>query len=70
AGIAAAALLFGALRAGSIQMQATTSVPVDLVQVIEALVILFVAAPALIRAVFRIRAQRAPAARVSPGWGS
>ena len=70
AGIVAASLLFGALRAGSVQMQAATSVPVDLVQVIEALVILFVAAPALIRAVFRIRAQRAPMTSVSPGWGS
>jgi ABC-type uncharacterized transport system permease subunit len=71
AGVVAAALLFGGLRAGAIQMQAVTSTPVDLVQVIEALVIMFVAAPALIRAIFRLRAAPvsvAPAA--SPGWGA
>ena len=70
AGVVAAALLFGGLRAGSVQMQAATSTPVDLVQVIEALVILFVAAPALIRAIYRIRAERVSVApAVSPGWG-
>jgi ABC-type uncharacterized transport system permease subunit len=70
AGVVAAALLFGGLRAGAVQMQAATSTPVDLVQVIEALVILFVAAPALIRAIFRLKVG-AGAARpaVSPGWG-
>ncbi len=72
AGVLAAALLFGALRAGAVQMQAATSTPVDLVQVIEALVIMFVAAPALIRAIFRLRAAKAELAApgVSPGWGS
>jgi ABC-type uncharacterized transport system permease subunit len=71
AGVVAAALLFGGLRAGSVAMQASTSTPVDLVQVIEALVILFVAAPAVVRAIFRLKAAPvsiAPAA--SPGWGS
>jgi simple sugar transport system permease protein len=70
AGVFAAALLFGGLRAGAVQMQAATSTPVDLVQVIEALVILFVAAPALIRGIFRLKVG-AGAARpsVSPGWG-
>jgi ABC-type uncharacterized transport system permease subunit len=70
-GVIAAALLFGGLRAGAVQMQASTSTPVDLVQVIEALVILFVAAPALIRAIYRLRtAPTAAAPAVSPGWGA
>jgi len=70
AGVIAAALLFGGLRAGAVQMQASTSTPVDLVQVIEALVIMFVAAPALIRALFRLRTERVIArAAISPGWG-
>jgi simple sugar transport system permease protein len=69
-GVVAAALLFGGLRAGAVQMQAATSTPVDIVQVIEALVIMFVAAPALIRAIFRLRAVRGIGApTVSPGWG-
>jgi ABC-type uncharacterized transport system permease subunit len=67
----AAALLFGGLEAGAVQMQAATATPVDLVLVIEALVIMFVAAPALIRAIFRLRAAPASVAPVvSPGWGS
>lgn len=71
AGVVAAALLFGGLRAGAIQMQAATSTPVDLVQVIEALVIMFIAAPALVRAVFRLRTPPvAVAPAVSPGWGA
>ena len=70
-GVVAAALLFGGLRAGAVQMQASTSTPVDLVQVIEALVIMFVAAPALVRAIFRLRtAPVSVAPAVSPGWGA
>jgi len=70
-GIVAAALLFGGLRAGAVLMQAATSTPVDLVQVIEALVILFVAAPALIREIYHLRVARGSGApAVSPGWGS
>jgi general nucleoside transport system permease protein len=71
AGVVAAALLFGGLSAGAVQMQASTSTSVDLVQVIEALVILFIAAPALVRAVFRLRTPPVSVApAVSPGWGS
>ena len=36
-------------------MQAATSVPVDITKVIEGLIVLFVASPLLIRAVFRLR---------------
>jgi general nucleoside transport system permease protein len=58
-GVVAAGLLFGALHAGSPGMQAATSTPVQIVQVLQALIVLFVAAPPLIRAVFRLRAARA-----------
>ncbi len=57
-GVVAAALLFGILRAGSVGMQAATSVPVDIIVVIQALIIAFMAAPALVRAIYRIRAER------------
>jgi simple sugar transport system permease protein len=50
-----AGLLFGALRAGSVQMQVRTGTPAEIVTVIQALVVLFVAAPQLVREVFRIR---------------
>ncbi|HUJ07523.1 MAG TPA: ABC transporter permease [Streptosporangiaceae bacterium] len=55
-GIVLAALLFGALNAGGTSMAAATTVPADIVEVIEGLIVLFVAAPPLIRAVFRLRA--------------
>ena len=57
-GVVAAALLFGILRAGATGMQAATSIPVDIIVVIQALIIVFVAAPALVRAIYRIRARR------------
>ncbi len=71
AGVVGAALLFGVLRAGATGMQAQTSTPVDIIVVIQALVIAFVAAPALIRAIYRIKAGRGtgPVA-FSSGWGS
>ena len=71
AGVVAAAVLFGALRAGGLSMQAATSTPIDIILVIQALIIAFMAAPALVRVIFRIRAERVvePAA-VTKSWGS
>lgn len=54
-GVVGAALLFGALRAGGQQMQARAGVGIDLVSVIQALVIVFVAAPSLVSTMFRLR---------------
>jgi simple sugar transport system permease protein len=68
-GVVLAALLFGALNAGSTIMQAATSVPVDITEVIQGLIVLFVAAPPLIRAVFRLRQARATGLEaVAKGW--
>jgi ABC-type uncharacterized transport system permease subunit len=53
-GIVAAGLLFGALHAGGTQMQAVTGTPIDLVQVIQSLIVLFIAAPMLVRAIYRL----------------
>lgn len=58
-GVVLAGLLYGALQAGALQMQADANVPVDLATVIQALIVVFVAAPALVKAIFRLRAQRA-----------
>jgi simple sugar transport system permease protein len=70
AGVVAAAILIGALRAGSTPMQAATLVPIHLVAVIQALVIMFIAAPALVRAIFRIRAERMVGSETfAKGWG-
>jgi simple sugar transport system permease protein len=48
------ALLLGAFRSGGYLMQATTSTPIDVVSVIQAVVVMFIAAPPLIRAIFRL----------------
>lgn len=55
-GIFLAGLLFGALRAGGVVMQARTGTPIDLVQVVQSMIVLFIAAPPLVRAVFRLPA--------------
>ena len=48
-----AALLFGALRSGGMVMTRATGVPLDIVFLLQALVILFVAAPTFIRTILR-----------------
>jgi len=54
-GVAVAALLFGALRAGGPAMALATGVPIDLLAFVSALVIMFVAAPRLVRELYRVR---------------
>jgi simple sugar transport system permease protein len=71
AGVVAAALLFGVLRAGATGMAAEASTPVDIIVVIQALVIVFVAAPSLIRSFYRIGAGRGTGpVTFSSSWGS
>lgn len=69
-GTVVAGVVFGALKAGGRTMQSQTSTPVDLVVVIQALVILFIAAPVLIRAIFRLRETGEAASGVAAGWGA
>jgi ABC-type uncharacterized transport system permease subunit len=61
-GIVAAALLFGAFNAGASVMQASAGLPVDIVNVVKAVIVIFVAAPRLVQEIFRLRARRAPVA--------
>jgi ABC-type uncharacterized transport system permease subunit len=55
-GIVAAALLFGALKAGALSAQ--PEVPVDMSTLLQATIVLFIAAPALVKAILRLRAPR------------
>jgi simple sugar transport system permease protein len=68
-GVVLASLLFGALHAGAPLMQAQTSTPVDIVEVLQALIVLFVAAPPLVRAIYRLRAARAAGVEGLSGKG-
>ncbi|MCO6177048.1 ABC transporter permease [Ciceribacter sp. RN22] len=51
-GVLFAGLLFGALKAGGRQMQVDAGVSIDLIGIIQALIIVFIAAPLLVRAIF------------------
>ncbi len=68
-GVVAAALLFGGLRAGGQEMQVSANVGIDLISVIQALIIMFVAAPALISAIYRLKKPVA-STQISKGWGA
>ncbi|HEX6208788.1 MAG TPA: ABC transporter permease, partial [Actinomycetota bacterium] len=68
-GVVAASLLFGMLQAGAVSMQAATRTPVDIIVVIQALIIVFIAAPSLVRAIYRISMGREVGAEVfTKGW--
>jgi general nucleoside transport system permease protein len=58
-GILAAGVLFGAFKAGGFAMQASQNIPVDIVLVVQSLIVLFLAAPPLIRTIFRLPAKEA-----------
>ncbi len=55
-GVFAAGILFGAFKAGGFAMQAAEGVPIDIVLVVQSLIVLFIAAPPLVRAIFRLPA--------------
>jgi ABC-type uncharacterized transport system permease subunit len=66
-GVLLAGILFGALQAGGRQMQVAAGVSIDLIAIIQALIIVFIAAPMLVRTIapwaFRTRVVE----RVRPG---
>jgi general nucleoside transport system permease protein len=69
-GVFVAALLFGALQAGGNRMQSFSGISLELVSVIQALIVIFVAAPALVKAVFRLRPARVSGLEtgMAKGW--
>jgi ABC-type uncharacterized transport system permease subunit len=65
-----AAILYGALRAGGNLMQVDVGVSLELVTVLQALIVIFIAAPAMVKAIFQLRAARSARLGVSmaKGW--
>jgi ABC-type uncharacterized transport system permease subunit len=53
-GVFFAGILFGALKAGGYLMQASQSIPIDIILVVQSVVVLFIAAPPLVRSVFHL----------------
>ncbi len=69
-GTVLAGLLFGAFRAGGLAISSYTSTPPDVVSVIEPVMVLFIAAPALVRGIFRLRGRGGGAGvgQLAKGW--
>jgi general nucleoside transport system permease protein len=67
-GVVLAAFLFAAMRNGATRMQFLTQLPVDLISMIQALILLFVAADAIIRYIYRIKA-KGERVVLTRGWG-
>jgi simple sugar transport system permease protein len=68
-GVVLSALLFGALNAGGNRMQLASGVPIDLVTVIQATIVIFIAAPALVKEIFHLRGRATGVAgTMAKGW--
>jgi simple sugar transport system permease protein len=70
AGVVMSSLLFGFLRGGAARMQSVASVPVEIIRIIQGLVIIFIAAPEIIRALYRLKAvPKDDQSILARGWG-
>lgn len=68
-GVVLSAILFGALRAGGRTMQVQSEVGIDLIVIIQALIIVFIAAPELVRAIYRVRGGK-ETGQLTRGWST
>lgn len=69
AGVVLAALLFGFLRSGATRMQSIAGVPIDIISIIQGLVIVFIAAPDIIRWLYRLKNVKVEETVLTRGWG-
>lgn len=67
-GVVLASILFAAMRNGATRMQFLTQMPVDLISMLQALILLFVAADAIVRYIYRVKAQGERVV-LTRGWG-
>ncbi|MBC8331429.1 MAG: ABC transporter permease [Anaerolineae bacterium] len=69
-GVVLAAIMFGFLRNGAIQMQLTAGIPIDIISVLQAAILAFIAAPAIIRTMYRLKEPDMDLDAVTlRGWG-
>jgi ABC-type uncharacterized transport system permease subunit len=64
-----AAILVGAMKAGASEMQFTSGVAKEITDVIQALILFFVAADVIIRTLLRMRETGGEEVKLSTGWG-
>ncbi|MFZ3150449.1 MAG: ABC transporter permease [Anaerolineaceae bacterium] len=69
-GVILASLLFGILRNGATRMMVVSSIPIDIIDVIQAIILVFVAAPAIIRSIYHLKKSKQEENQVIiSGWG-
>ncbi|MGH9273388.1 MAG: ABC transporter permease, partial [Acidimicrobiales bacterium] len=72
-GIILTALLWGSMLSGAGLMQQDSGLSIDAVRIVQALVLLFVAADVIVRTIFRVRRASATTletTQITSGWGS
>ena len=68
-GVVLAALLFGFLRSGATRMQSLAGIPIDIISIIQGLIVIFIAAPAIIRWLYHLRVATKEETVLTRGWG-
>jgi simple sugar transport system permease protein len=68
-GVVLSALLFGFLRSGATRMQSMAGIPIDIISIIQGMVIIFIAAPEIIRWLYRLKNIKAEETVLTRGWG-
>lgn len=69
-GVVLSALLFGFLRNGARQMQLRAGIPIDIISILQALILAFIAAPAIIRTIYRLKEPEIEEETLQiSGWG-
>ena len=68
-GVVIAALLFGALKSSAPSMQFYAGTPQDVVSIIQALILLFVAADEIVRYIYRVKSRGEEKVVLTRGWG-
>lgn len=69
-GVVLASILFGTLRNGATRMMVVSRIPIDIVDVLQAIILMLVAAPAIIRTIYRLKEPKEEETTVFvSGWG-
>lgn len=68
-GVVPAAIFWGALRNGAGLMQLNSGISINLINIVQALVIAFVAADQIVRQIYRIRSGTSSGVKLTRGWG-
>lgn len=68
-GVVLASLLFGTLRNGATRMQVVSGIPIDIISILQAVILALIAAPAIIRTIYRLREIAAARGVNVSSWG-